>query len=487
MIIKFFTVNKRENSTMRPSGTGYEYECKLKESTSVVKPDILINFNDQEDPQVHLFNYAYIPSFNRYYFISDQRCVKGLLWEYSLTCDILATYKGVISASELYLLRCSSLYDGDIVDSYYPVKTDYTTANVQILTPWFTSGEDVQIALGTFIIGIASQPGTITDSTFGSIKYVALTRSELCKLVNYLMDANTLSSWQITLDGVTDEAAKAIIDPLQFIKSCQWSPIPYSSINTNEQTGLNIWSWNASGVLYKNMPASPPYIRYTIDFTSIPRHPQSTLRGNYLNTEPYTKMSLCVPPFGMIELDTSLTAKATHIICSVIYDLITGIGIMEVHYDTATGTPACRLQSQVGVPVQLTQVYNDYISAAGGVTGGVLGTLGAILTGNIGGAIMGGIGAITSAVNAMKPIQSSMGGNGGYSDLAGYASLYAVFYKIPDEDRSHVGRPLCAMTTMSNLATGTYCLAMDGDLPISGTAGEQQTLKEYLESGFYYE
>jgi hypothetical protein len=167
--------------------------------------------------------------------------------------------------------------------------------------------------------------------------------------------------------------------------------------------------------------------------------------------------------------------------------MITGVGILEIHYDTVNGPPACRLQSQIGVPVQLTQVYNDYISSAGGVTGGILGTIGSALTGNIGGAIQGGVAAITSAANAIRPIQSSIGGNGGYSDLDGYATLYAVFYTIPDEDRSHVGRPLCDTVAMSSVGSGAYCLALDGDLPISGTAGEQQRLKEYLETGFYYE
>ena len=486
MIIKLYGLAKRENSTLRPSGSGTEFNCVLKNETSIINPTIVIDFSDQADPQPHIYNYAYIPSFNRYYFISDVSSVRGLLWEYTLTCDVLATYKDQISGSSLYLLRCSALFDGDVVDSYYPIKTNYTTASKYVLTPWFQSGSEVQIDLGTFIIGIASKPGLITDSYFGSVKYVAVTRSELCKLVDYLMDAQTLTNWSISLDGVTAEAAKALIDPLQFIKSCQWSPIMYGSIAGSEQTGLSIWSWSAAGVRYKNMPAAPPYITYTIDFSSIPRHPQAS-RGGYLNTEPYTKMSMCVPPFGLIELDTTLTAKATHIIGKIIYDLITGVGILEIHYNTVDGPPACRIQSQIGVPVQLTQVYNDYIGSAGGVAGGILGTIGSVLTGNIAGAIQGGVSAITSAANAIKPIQSSIGGNGGYSDLDGYATLYAVFYTIPDEDRAHVGRPLCSNVNMSDLAAHTYCLALDGDLAINGTSDEQRALKAFLEGGFYYE
>jgi len=487
MKIRFYNYVKRENSTGVPRGEGHEYEVTLKSDTSVVHPTIIIDFADQEDPELHIFNYAYIPEFKRYYFVGDIKALRGVIWEYSLKCDILGTYRDTIGVQYLYLLRCSREYDGDVVDTYYPVKSSYTYAVRQNYTPWFPSGIQVNIDDGSFILGVVSRPGTITASTFGSIKYIALTRSELIKLVNYLLDANNLVSEQVTVTGVTNEAMKAIIDPLQFIKSCQWCPVRYSDFDASEQTGLSIWSWTASGVRYKNMPSDPPYLQWDVDFNDIPRHPLAAQRGNYLNTEPYTKMNLMIPPFGVIDLDTTLTAKAYKLVARVTYDLITGQGILEVHYDNEGGPIACRIQSQIGVPIQLTQVYNDYISAAGGVAGGAMGMLGSLLTGNIGGIVANGIGAITSAANAMKPIQSSIGGNGGFSDLDGWAALYAVFYDIPPEDRAHVGRPLCAEVNMSTMATGTYCLAMEGDVPINGTAGEQAQLKAYLEGGFYYE
>lgn len=489
MIIKLYTINKRENSTQQPFGTGREFNCVFKESTSVVKPDIMINYADQSNPAPHLYNYAYIPDFNRYYFIADQRCVKGLLWEYSLTCDILATYKGVISASELYLLRCSGSFDGNVVDNYYPVKTSYTESVQTVQTPWLhTSSEDVDKNDGCYILGIVSKPGSSTVGFVGSVKYVVVTQANLYTILNYLLDAGNITNQGISFDGVTAEAAKSIIDPLQFIKSCQWTPLMYSQFETTEQTGsLVIWSWTVPSVSYKTVPTNPAYIKQSVSFPLIPRHPLAATRGAYLNTSPYTKMFVLIPPFGAMELDTTLAANSSQLICQIIYDLITGEAIMNMHYGSLSGPCPVRLKSQVSVPIQLTQVYNDYISAAGGVVGGALGTLGSILTGNIGGAIMGGISAIGSAVDAMRPVQSSLGGNGGFSDLYGKAQLYAVFYDVADEDRTHVGRPLCQNVQMSQLAAGTYCLAMDGDLPISGTAGEQQTLKEFLESGFYYE
>lgn len=488
MEIRFYTFYKRENSTARPSGEGHKYECTLKSDTSIVHPSIIIDYADQEDPEPHLFNYAYIPDFRRWYFVGDTKVLRGIIWEYSLQCDILATYKDTVSVSYLYLLRCSRDFDGSIVDNFYPVKTSYTMAYRETQTPWLhAASEDPDLDLGCFILGISAAPGNRPAGSYGSVKYIALDKSNLCTLIDFLMDAQTLDDWSISIDGVTDEAVKSIIDPLSFIKSCQWCPLLYDEIDATETTNLNIWSWVAPNVRYKPMTSNPPYFKWSASFPDIPRHPLASSRGAYMNTEPHTKMAVCIPPFGLIELDTTLAAGARQIIGKITYDMITGMAILEIHYGADSGMPACRTASKVGVDIQLTQVYNDYLGAVSGLISGGLGMAGSLLAGNIGGLISSGVSAIGSAVNAMKPIHSSVGGSGGFSDLRGKARLYAVFYDAPDEDRAHVGRPLCKEVNMSSIPEGTYCLAMDGDIAINGTAGEQQQLKAYLEGGFYYE
>lgn len=488
MIINLYTLNKRENSTLRPSGSGQSFECYLKAPTSIIDPVIVIDFGDAASPQAHYFNYAYIPDYQRYYFINDIRAV-GKLWEFSLNTDILATYKGSISASTLYLTRCSTQYDGNIVDTYYPVKVSHTVNMQSVVTPWIhTQGsDDIDIQAGSYVLGITAQPGTKTGSMIGSIRYVAITHQNMINLLNYLMDSNNLT--QFDIDGMSDEAIKSIIDPLSFIKSCQWTPIQYETLTTPEQTdGLPIWTLTVPNVAYKSLYTNRPYYSWAVSFADIAKHPLAASRGNYLNTEPYTKLVLVVPPFGMIELDTNLAAPVNTIIGRIYYDLVSGTGILDVHYGAPiSGAPAARLKSQIGVPIQLTQVYNDYMSAAGGMINSIGGIVGGILTGNIAGSIAGGVSAIGSAVNAMRPIQSSLGGNGGFSDLYGQARLYSIFYDPAPEDLDHVGRPLCQNKLMSTIASGSYCMAMDGDVPISGTSGEQQQLKSYLEGGFYYE
>lgn len=490
MKIYLYNLTKRENSTKLPAnGTGTEFECYLKKPTSIINPGVLIDFSDQTLPAVHIFNYAYIPDFNRYYFIDDI-VSDGHLWSYSLRVDILGTYKSTISASTLYLLRCSSQYDGALVDTFYPVKHSYST-NIQYeLTPWIhtVAQDNIDLDEGCYILGVVDQldPNIVQNYTpFGSVKYVALDANNLADLLTYLLDSNTLTSNNVTIDGVSNEAVKSIIDPLQFIKSCMWCPLQYLDIApaSEEITDLHIWSWTASGVKWKRPNTDPPYYVHGLQFT-LPQHPKASTKGIYLNAEPYTKHTFSHPPFGAFDLDTSLTAGASQVRAQTYYDVVTGEGILEIRID---GILTHRVSSQVGVPIQLTQVYNDYINAGLNAAGSIVGGITSLLAGNVAGAISGGLSAIGSAVDAMRPVQSTVGGTGSFADLRGRAALYSVFYDIPEEDNDHVGRPLCKNVSMSGVTAGSYCLAMDGDVQIAGTASEQQDLKSMLEGGFYYE
>ena len=60
----------------------------LKEETSIINPVVLMEL---ENPA--LYNYAYIPEFNRYYFITDMVAVRNGLWRVSMHVDVLESFK----------------------------------------------------------------------------------------------------------------------------------------------------------------------------------------------------------------------------------------------------------------------------------------------------------------------------------------------------------------------------------------------------------
>lgn len=71
----------------------------LREETSLT--DLVITIQQSEVPT---FNYAFIKSFNRYYYVTDITSVRNNLWEISLSVDVLMTYKEA-------LLNCTGFID----------------------------------------------------------------------------------------------------------------------------------------------------------------------------------------------------------------------------------------------------------------------------------------------------------------------------------------------------------------------------------------
>lgn len=62
----------------------------LKEPTSIQSPTIRLSAGDTN---VVKGNYAYIPKFDRFYYVTDVRSVPGGLWELDLKCDVLMSFR----------------------------------------------------------------------------------------------------------------------------------------------------------------------------------------------------------------------------------------------------------------------------------------------------------------------------------------------------------------------------------------------------------
>lgn len=54
-----------------------------------------------------------------------------------------------------------------------------------------------------------------------------------------------------------------------------------------------------------------------------------------------------------------------------------------------------------------------------------------------------------------------------------------------DEDNADLGRPLCKVRKISDVPG--YQMIMHADVAIAGTREENQMIKDYMESGYFYE
>ena len=485
-IILYKNFAKKDNSTKQPDNTVQSdtFDCVLKDNTSVTDPVVVLDLSDKVN--FTKYTYAYIPIFGRYYFVVDM-VSDGLLWDIVLRCDVLATYKSDIGASTLYVLRSAAAYDGDLVDNYYPIGVTHTNQRVTADNPLTAHGSNAYVDIngGCFILGIVGATGSLTSNAiYGSVTYYAFPRAAMDQLVRKLLDNNFLENYYDSSD-MSIELQKSIVDPLQFIKSCVWVPVPYSEISSTAVGQLYAFGMEItfSNTSVKQIAGNPPQKVFAVSLT-IPKHPLAASRGVYMNTEPFSRYQLLFPPFGLFDLDSSVICSGTSLSLNVYLDLITGSATLRGAGE-GDGKYLMNAKSQVGVPINLTQVTYDYLGAAGSFAGGLIGMVSNAVAGNLAGASMSALGMIGSAVDAMRPAVSSLGGNGGFSDISGRVTLAAQFYHMPQEDNANAGRPLGENRQLSTLPG--FQKIMDGDVTIAGTAGEQAMIKSYLEGGYYYE
>jgi hypothetical protein len=414
------------------------------------------------------YNYAYIPTFNRYYFIREWT-FQNALWYASLEVDVLATWKIQIGASTCYILRSSQEHNGAIMDTTYPATGASTYEESQVTdSPWTT--DDIQN--GIFVVGIAGQNTT----------YYLFTYDALQLFFDYLFSdvyaADLTDNWSITYPQL-----KAQTNPLQYITSIMW--MPFISTGTDVSTirvgwvdvPVAAWRVDGSGLRYGQ-----------IDF-AVRRHPQSG-RGSYLNNAPYSSYNLFYPPWGTIPLDPDLVANSNTISAIWGVDLRTGQGTLTIGCGNGETVEHIMswTHSQVGLHYQVSQVVNKGYGI-GNTFAPVMSALTSAAVGNLVGAATGAISSTVSQIGdfaASKiPSATTIGSNGGMDSLRGTPALQYEWKNVVSEDNNHRGRPLCENRRIDTLSG--FIMVSDADINLSATQEEQSSVRAHLEGGFFYE
>lgn len=136
MEVRLYSFSKRNKSTKLVNVSFKSVDCQLKDRCTVENPLLLLDFEPTS------YNYAYIPKWNRYYFISGWLYFNGL-WEVNLTEDYLASYKSEILTTAA-IISYASVNTFNIVDKRIPVTAEISASNINSATlpntNWLTSG-----------------------------------------------------------------------------------------------------------------------------------------------------------------------------------------------------------------------------------------------------------------------------------------------------------------------------------------------------------
>lgn len=88
----------------------------LREQSSIIDPVINIS---GIDAHIGSMNYAYIPEFNRYYFITNIESVRNGLWRVSFHVDVLFSYREQIKNNHAIIERNEIEYDLKLNDGLF--------------------------------------------------------------------------------------------------------------------------------------------------------------------------------------------------------------------------------------------------------------------------------------------------------------------------------------------------------------------------------
>ena len=91
------------------------YDCILKDTTEVIKPVIRISTSDN----LSSYNYCYIETFGRYYYIDSIETTPNGFWIIHCTVDVLQTYNDQIKDCKGTITRSETLFNAYLNDPEY--------------------------------------------------------------------------------------------------------------------------------------------------------------------------------------------------------------------------------------------------------------------------------------------------------------------------------------------------------------------------------
>lgn len=472
MKVIFYNFSKRINSTIQPSTLGTEYDCVLKNPTSIMHPVIVLKAT------AFSYNYAYIATFGRYYFVDDIVSVSNDVTEYHLTEDAMASGKTAIGNTKAYVAYSSSNYHTNIRDPRILAKAKnfehYATAGS-------TMCFDVTLT-GCYIMTTMSQGGGAAG--IGNI--YMMTAAELATFANAINDTSLAAALIQYFDGQMKNSILSLIW-VPFLPSSLSSSF-YDVVDTIELGPDDTKNITGVSTPAKKLKSFGNYKdRYTIAIHH--KYPKTDFRA----MEPYTSGNLWLPGVGLITLSMSDLIEADNVVIDFCAEYPTG----AIHYDIyndAGSTVIQTVQGNVAAACPLGQIAVNGAGVVSGIKTAVTGVA-TMLLGSSGLAFEAGSAAIlagtANAVMSYNQRATSITGSvtGRYWNPGLMQIHYIEFAKdtIDPDNADYIarkGRPLGEVVQINTLSGYIECdgASVSGDM----NSEELERINNFMNSGFYY-
>lgn len=474
MKVRFYQFSKRNKSTAVPSGTYQEVDCQLKEATSITNPTLLL-----QTFTAYNYNYAYVPDWNRYYFIADCQSNNNM-WEVQLQEDVLASFK-----TEIGNTSCNILYatgsTKDIADTRLPV-----LSTVERSVSSASLGFSLAPTTGRVILGVTGK------GSFGV--YILQNRTDITEILD------GVDSWWTGAASSTLDTIKQLFyggSASDCLKSAFEIPIQFPSSQHGDLENLYLGNYpclKSDGTTHiKGYKVYDPILDYSANVT-IP-----WIYNDWRNVSQYSDVCLYIPLIGLISIPATevknenlglLVEYKINITSGDIACMIKGKTLEGKIYATASAN--CAMPTAFGsTGIDTNKATQAIVKGVGTLVAGVTAALTGGATATI--AAFGGLAA--TANSAFQALGGS--GAGGDGGLGGGATCglddnvycFVTSKQLTDTQASFspiIGKPYMGIAKPSNFSG---YVQSEGFQFASSRAysSEKDSINSMLDSGIYYE
>lgn len=480
MVVHFFNLDKRVNSTLQATSadieSGVTFEnVYLKRFTNIDDPTLLI---DGADDSIYAYNYCYIEEWGRYYFVQTCDLQNEHIYECKLTLDDLATYKTQILATKAFILYSAVGYNQWIRDERTPI----IARPPEVVRTRTTPLIDGNVVFSHTGPQIADETIIFTTYSKGvGIAHWVLTEAGLNQIMDAVIKAG--GSIQGSMEMLFGDALGSIISAVRLPINRLCIPTDNTFITValgdydvqiGEQQGQPYYA------IAEQLSRNYLYFKESVGIPST--------YADYRVFEPYTTFKLRLPFVGLVDLSHSEMSSRVYIDTCI--DLLTGKIIYTLYYDEDYHFPIATYTGQCGgsVPVAASQIANAS-ELVKSLAGGTISLAAAAINPALG--ITGSIASIANAFYQANQKSTSVLGaySGGYSEvISNQFEIVAIKQAVAIEPRDLTeieGRPCFQVKTLEDITGFVQTQKFSISLPVNKSVIDSINAK--LDAGIYIE
>lgn len=295
MQVRVWNFDKRVNSTKQPIDEGKLITFTYKDASDLHNPVLILN------TWMNSWNYAKIGDI--YFFVNRCEAIANNLFHIYLNIDVLATYKTDILDTRANVIYSANKWDKDLVDNRYLLSANFMEV-VREATVAFSNR-------GTFVLTVMAV-GSIPTG-IATTYYI---KAE--DMVSVADKINTVNIWDDLLQSIGGWANSFI--------SLHYMPYPLSRIGNTSKSYLAIGEMIDTSIQVDVQQSNENTVVQPVEYEL----PLDWAYDDFRNTSRFTQMTLDIPGYGLINLNSTDFYKQTSIKIKEYVDYYTGSVIWEI-------------------------------------------------------------------------------------------------------------------------------------------------------------